>query len=171
MKTLSLLVLLILSYSLTYANSEESKSSKIQNPQEEINYIKISDVTHETTKVLSDLKKIEEALQTSDKLKDIQTTIKPYIVSVDLMIQSENYQFLDKQNIRGLQKIQGELDIHFNQLSEFETSSNANVKKYNKFNIKLKKYAKLWKKTYDHATTESAPQELLEHIDFIGKGR
>lgn len=130
-------------------------------------YIVMSDVTQEASKIIVALKDINETLQESKELLNLQESVKAYCHSIDMLLSGNNYKNIYKQNVRELQKMQAELNAQLKQLEEWEDLITQNIKKYDKYKAVLAQDLLLWKNTYDNALKNNAPKEVLKYIQAV----
>jgi small-conductance mechanosensitive channel len=146
-------------------HAEEQGSETLKAPQEqELKYVDISSVTKESAALFATLSKIEESLQESEEIKEMQSSLKPYCDSIDMLLNSPSYKNREHATVRELQKMYGEITIQLKQLHEWDSLITVNVERYDKNNERLKEYLKVWGKTYDNAFSEQTPEEFRKHI-------
>ena len=112
---------------------------------------------------------MKDSLEEAEDVKDMQGALKPYCLSIESMLQHDNYSNIEKQNVRELQKMGSELSIHLKQLQEWETLTKSNINKYDKNSLSLKQESELWSKTEKNALKENAPKTLIKHIESVNK--
>jgi len=165
-----LLLLLLLFMTTLYAkNDTSSQVESTSKTQAKDLYVKVSNITEHSTKVMSILKDMEALLQESESVKDLQLNINPYCESIDVLLENDNYRNIEQQNVRELQKMRGELSGYIKQLVAWDELVKENVKKYDENRKILKNEIKIWQKTDENARKENAPETILDHIDSVIK--
>jgi len=171
MKLLFILLSLFILSDLVHANSASVVQQQLQVSSDSVSeaeqYIAMSDVAKEASKIIVGLKEIDEVLSESKELLNLQESIKPYCESIDKLLASEKYKNIYTQNVRALQKMQAELQAHLKQLEEWETLINQNIQKYDKYREVLQTDLYLWKNTYNNALKNNAPKEVLTYIQTV----
>ena len=170
---MKLAVLLLLFFLSASALSQEHTDVDVQTTsQEKIPlplYIKVSDVTEKSTLLSIKLKTINDLLEETQDVKEMQGAIKPYCISVESMLKHGNYANIKKQNVRELQKMGSELSTHLKQLEVWETLIKNNINKYDTNRVSLKYESELWSQTNKNALKEHAPRSLLKHILSVNR--
>ncbi len=170
MKIITLFLLLHLSL-LSFLSAEETTNTKIQktteqNEPEQLSFIKVSDIAENAVKISLKLKDIQESIK-EEETDEIQELIKPYCDSLDVFLQSSNYQDITSQNVRELQKMQSELAIYSKQLKEWKKLLKSRIDIYDINRKFLKEYSALWNQTDLNAHKENAPKAILEHVTSV----
>lgn len=172
MKTITLFLILHLSlFALgsTEGSTNNSESTQaIESIEQKLIFVDVSDVPEKAAKVILTLKSIEQHIEEEkSKTKELHDAVEPYDNSISLLLKKSNYQNINKQTLRELQKMQSELSVYLKQVGKWGSILKSSIKVYDKNRERLINYSTLWSQTHINAVDKSAPAAILDYIAAV----
>jgi len=147
-------------------NNTKLNESSVEK-KENLEFIKVSDIPESASNTILELKKINESTSIDKEMEDIKASIKPYIKSINKLLETKDYKKIDNANERKLQKMRNELVIYNKQLQNWESLLKKRIKLYDEKNNFLKNYMIKWEYTHKNAIKEKAPKSIKKHIRLV----
>ena len=160
-----LFVLNIFATEVSINNSVNDNSDKVE--EEKIEFIQVSNIPESASITIVELKEIKEATKSNKEIKDMISSINPYVDTITKLLFAKDYKNIENSNSRKLQKMRNELVIYKKQLQEWEIVLKKRIKLYDIHRKKLKSYHEIWAISYENAIKEKAPKSIKKHIKQV----
>ena len=162
-----ILLLLSINFSNIYAadvQNETAFQAVSEAKEETASFIPVVSISEKAALLIKSINETEKILKLSDRAKDIHASLKPYVETLNTILNQENYKDIEHQTIRELQKMQNELSIYLKQFSEWDLVVKQDIEKYSKYKLLIHDQVLLWDATYLNAKNENAPESILTQV-------
>jgi small-conductance mechanosensitive channel len=160
------IILIFLSVNLL---SQDTVVAEVLPIQEEVkkSYIDVSDIPSQNAVISEKLKEIQEKLEDTEEILDIDAAVSVYSKSIKAMLSDPTNEYLEYVSIQDLKEKEKNWRINIDQLKAWNIIFTERIDLFDENYKILEEYLKKWKATKENALKQKAPEAILKQINDV----